>query len=121
MGRRLKIVSVKFSDNELKTIDEKAFKTCRMRSTYIREVALGYSPQERPSEDFNEVIRQLRYMNNNLNQLTAKAHSLGFIDEKKYDKQVRQISSLIVEMKRKYLLGEKRDGSNKNMGSQMPN
>ena len=52
-----------------------------------------------------------------MNQLTAKAHSLGFIDEKKYDNQVRQINSLIIEMKRKYLLGENRNGSNKNMGS----
>ena len=32
-----------------------------------------------------------------MNQLTAKAHSLGFIDEKKYDNQVRQINSLIIE------------------------
>lgn len=117
MGRRLNIVSVKFSDNELKRIDENAFKTCRMRSTYIREVALGYAPQERPSEDFSEVIRQLRYMNNNLNQLTAKAHSFGFIDERKYSNQVDAINALIVGMKRKYLLGENRYGNNKNMGS----
>ena len=117
MNRRLKIVSVKFNENELKRVDEMAFKTCRMRSTYIREVALGYTPQEKPSADFDEVIRQLRYLNNNMNQLTAKAHSLGFIDEKKYDNQVRQINSLIIEMKRKYLLGENRNGSNKNMGS----
>ena len=121
MGRKIRIVSVKFSDSELDQIDKMAFKTCRMRSTYIREVALGYTPQEKPSADFDEVIRQLRYLNNNMNQLTAKAHSLGFIDEKKYDNQVRQINSLIIEMKRKYLLGENRNGGNKNMGSQVPN
>lgn len=117
MERKIRIVSVKFSESELEKIDKMAFKTCRMRSTYIREVVLGYAPQERPSEDFYEVIRQLRYLNNNINQLTAKAHSLGFIDDKKYEKQVRQINSLIIEMKRKYLLGENRNGSNKNMGS----
>lgn len=118
MGRKINIVSVKFSDDELAQIDKMAFKTCRMRSTYIREVSLGYSPQERPSEDFNEVIRQLKYLNNNINQIAVKAHSLGFID-KKYDKEVKQINSLIVEMKRKYLLGENRYGNNKNMGSQV--
>ena len=76
MERKIRIVSVKFSESELEQIDKMAFKTCRMRSTYIREVVLGYAPQERPSEDFNEVIKQLRYLNNNINQLTAKAHSL---------------------------------------------
>ena len=117
MNRRLKIVSVKFNENELKRVDEMAFKTCRMRSTYIREVVLGYAPKERPPEDFNEVIRQLRYLNNNLNQLTVKAHSFGFIDERKYSNQVKEINALIVEMKRKYILGENRNGDNKNMGS----
>ena len=107
MNRRIKVVSVKFSEPELKKIDEMAFKTCRMRSTYIREVALGYTPQERPSKEFNEVLKQLRYLNNNLNQLTVKAHSFGFIDARKNDKLVEQINSLIVEMKRNYLLGER--------------
>ena len=111
MERKIRIVSVKFSDSELEQIDKMAFKTCRMRSTYIREVVLGYAPQERPSEDFNEVIRQLRYLNNNLNQLTVKAHSFGFIDDRKYANQVNEINSLIIGMKRKYLLGEKRNGT----------
>lgn len=117
MERKIKIVSVKFSESELEQIDKMAFKTCRMRSTFIREVALGYSPREKPSEDFNEVIKQLRYLNNNLNQLVAKAHSIGFIDNKKYDKQVKEINSLIISMRKKYLIGENRNGNNKNMGS----
>lgn len=117
MSKRINIVSVKFSNNELKKIDEMAFKTCRKRSTYIRETSLGYTPKEKPPDDFYEVIKELRFLNNNLNQLTAKAHSLGFIDEKKYNKQMQMIRELVIEMKRKYLLGEKRYGNNENMGN----
>lgn len=106
MSNRTKIVSVKFSENELEKVDRMAFKTCRMRSTFIREVVLGYAPKEKPSDDFKEVIRQLRYLNNNLNQLTVKAHSLDYIDEKKCRKQLKQINELVIDMRRKYLTNE---------------
>lgn len=112
MGRKIKIVSVKFSEAELEKIDQMAFKTCRMRSTYIREVALGYKPQEKPSEDFKEVINQLEYLNNNVNQLATEAHSLGHIDENKYKKYSDELDKLIISIKRKYLLGENRYGYN---------
>lgn len=116
MSRRINIISVKFNDDELDHIDKMAFKTCRKRSTYIRETSLGYTPKEKPPEDFYKVLKQLRYLNNNLNQITVKAHSLGIINEKDYDKQMQMIRELVLNMKRKYLLGEKRDGNYKNMG-----
>ena len=117
MSKRINIISVKFSDTELDLIDKMAFKTCRKRSTYIRETSLGYKPKEKPPEDFYEVLKQLRYLNNNLNQITVKAHSFGVINEQDYDKQMQMIRELVLDMKRKYLLGEKRDGNNKNMGN----
>ena len=106
MSKRINIISVKFSDNELEKIDKMAFKTCRRRSTYIRETSLGYTPKEKPPQDFYDVLKQLRYLNNNLNQITVKAHSLGVINEKDYHNQMRMIRELVLNMKRKYLLGE---------------
>ena len=111
MSKRINVISVKFSDGELDLIDKMAFKTCRKRSTYIRETSLGYKPKEKPPEDFYEVLKQLRYLNNNLNQITSTAHSLGVINEKYYDKQMQMVRELVIDMKRKYLLGEKRDGN----------
>lgn len=107
MSNRINIVSVKFNDKELDLIDKMAFKTCRKRSTYIRETSLGYKPKEKPPEDFYEVLKQLLYLNNNLNQITVKAHSLGMINEQDYNKQIQMIRELVLNMKRKYLLGEK--------------
>lgn len=112
MSKRINIISVKFSDGELDMIDKMAFKTCRKRSTYIRETALGYTPREKPPQDFYEVLKQLKYLNNNLNQITVKAHTYGVIDENDYDKQMQMVRELVLDMKRKYLLGEKRDGNN---------
>ncbi len=117
MSKKVNVISVKFSNEELEQIDRRALKTYRKRSTYIREVALGYAPKEKPPLEFYDVLKELRFLNNNLNQLTTKAHSLGFIDEKRYNKQIGMIGELVLELKRKYILGENRNGNNKNMGS----
>ena len=39
-----------------------------------------YEPKERPDECFYEAMRELSAIGNNINQLAAKANTLGFID-----------------------------------------
>lgn len=43
---------------------------------FIRE----YEPKEKPDERFYSTIRNLSAIGNNINQLVAKANTLGFID-----------------------------------------
>lgn len=104
MEKRRNVVSVKFSDNELEMIDNYAYETNRMRSTYIREVALGKTPRQRPPQDFYEILKQLRYISNSLNQIAIKANKFGFIDELRYREEVEKMNSFILDVKQKYLL-----------------
>lgn len=46
----------------------------------IRLLIRGYEPREKPDERFYAAMRNLSAIGNNVNQLAAKAHSLGFID-----------------------------------------
>lgn len=46
----------------------------------IRLLIRGYEPREKPDERFYTAMRNLSAIGNNINQLAAKAHSLGFID-----------------------------------------
>ena len=46
----------------------------------IRMLLHSYEPREKPDERFYEAMREMYAIGNNLNQLTAKAHKLGFID-----------------------------------------
>lgn len=49
-------------------------------TSVIRILIRGYEPKEKPDARFYEAMRELSAIGNNVNQLAAKAHSLGFID-----------------------------------------
>ena len=69
-----------FSRDEAQDLQKKAKKTCLTEAALVRLLVRGYEPKERPDERFYDVMRQLSSIGNNINQLAAKAHTLGFID-----------------------------------------
>jgi len=46
----------------------------------IRILIGGYEPREKPDGNFYKAMQNLSVIGNNINQLAAKAHALGFID-----------------------------------------
>jgi len=76
-------------------------------SELIRSLIMGYEPQAKPPIEFYEMIKQLRKLGSNLNQIAMKAHGLGFIDELSYKKEVEKIDNLILEIKKQFLLPKK--------------
>ena len=46
----------------------------------IRILIRGFVPREQPDAKFYETMRELSAIGNNINQLAAKAHTLGFVD-----------------------------------------
>ena len=46
----------------------------------IRLLIRDYEPREKPDGRFYDAMRNLSAIGNNINQLAAKAHTLGFID-----------------------------------------
>lgn len=100
---RRNVISVKFNDVELEKIDKFAGRTGRKRSTYIRQVALGYEPKEKPPIEFYDVIKELRYLNTSLNQIAKKAHALNYIDVPRFEREVKHLNDFILETKAKFL------------------
>ena len=78
----------RFSKEDAENLKIKSQKTCLSESQLIRMLLRGYKPKEKPDDRFYEAMRQLSSIGNNINQLAAKAHSLGFIDAKKLDEEV---------------------------------
>ena len=74
------IVSVRFSDEELDMAKRKAKQAGMSFTVFIRAAVTGAKIKEAPPADFYELIREVRKVGTNLNQLAAKANSLGFID-----------------------------------------
>ena len=64
-------------DAELK---RKAALTGLTETAVFRLLLRSYEPKEKPDERFYEAMRELSAIGNNINQLAAKANTLGFID-----------------------------------------
>ena len=90
-------------DAELK---DKAQRACLSEAALLRSLIRGYHPKEKPDGRFYEAMRQLSGIANNINQLAAKAHSLGFIDAQKLDEEVVRWHQFQADIERQFLRPE---------------
>ena len=81
MKKRTKGILVRFTEDEKKTVKNKALAAGYNVEAFCRESILHGTVTPRPTLDFHEFTAQLRYLGNNLNQVTALAHTKGFIDK----------------------------------------
>ena len=65
---------------EAQDLQKKAKKACLSEAGLIRLLLRGYEPREKPDDRFYDVMRELSAIGNNINQLTVKANTLGFVD-----------------------------------------
>lgn len=117
--RKSKLLQVRLNSEEEKYLEELAERTCLSKSALVRLLILGYKPKEKPDDDFYSLLREMYAIGNNLNQLVAKAHSLGFAEKEKIDNVLRKHNKLIVDIEEKYLKPERSEdyGCNENMAS----
>lgn len=71
---------IRLTKEEKDEWQRKAQMTCLNESALVRFLMKGYEPKEKPDERFFEAMRELSSIGNNINQLAAKANSLGFLD-----------------------------------------
>lgn len=67
----------------------------------------GYEPKEKPDERFYDTMRNLSAIGNNINQLAAKAHTLGFIDVPMLKNEAERWHKFQADVERQFLRPEK--------------
>lgn len=92
-----------FSEEECKLLAINSTKAGLTESEYVREIVLGYHLKEKPDDRFYENLKVFRSLANNMNQIAKKAHSLGFVDELAYQKNVNIMIKFIDDIKDEYL------------------
>lgn len=97
----------RLTKEEYNTLCDNANRCGLTHSAYLRHLINGYKPKEKPDKEFYDVLRQLSSISNNLNQLTAKANSLGFIDIPLLKKMSDEISNLTEEILLKFINPDK--------------
>ena len=98
-----------FSRDEAQDLQKKAKKTCLSEAALVRLLVRGYEPKERPDERFYEVMRQLSSIGNNVNQLAAKANTLGFVDAPQLKKEAERWHKFQADVERTFLRPDKSD------------
>ena len=103
MGRKGKKKQFWLSDRQAADLAEKAKKACLSEAALIRLLLRGYEPREQPDSRFYDSMRELSAIGNNLNQLAAKAHSLGFVDAPMLAKEAERWHKFQSDIERCYL------------------
>ncbi|MDO4317232.1 MAG: ribbon-helix-helix protein, CopG family [Lachnospiraceae bacterium] len=80
MGARNCGFVLRLTAEELAHLDAMVARTNLSREEFLRKMIAGYTIVEKPDIDYFEVIRQLRYIGNNLRQMAIRAHALYLID-----------------------------------------
>lgn len=62
----------------------------------------GYEPREKPDERFYDVMRELSAIGNNINQLAAKANTLGFVDVPQLKKEAERWHKFQADVERTF-------------------
>lgn len=76
------------------------------RSVLIRALILGKRLVEAPPVDYKQFIIELRRVGTNLNQLTAKANSIGYIDSSECENVLTEIRNLEADIAKYFKPGK---------------
>lgn len=79
--RRTKQICVRLTDEELQVINDLVERTPYSRETFLRKAAIGAKLCENLPADYPGILRELRRIGSNVDQLLVKARALGFVDE----------------------------------------
>lgn len=92
-----------FNDEEESELKRKSNEVGMNESEFVRNLILGCEIKAKPDDEFYQAIKTVRSLSHNINQIAVKAHTLGFVDELAYKKEVIKIDNFIDEIKSKYL------------------
>ena len=99
-------VEVAMNDQEYELFLKHVEECGLSKQAYLLELVKNRVPQPLPSDDFEEVIRQLRRIGNNINQLVMIAHKNGYMDILKFNKAKEELDHQIVEIRKQVYLAK---------------
>ena len=95
---------VSLTEKEMERLMRDVRRTGLTRDAYIRKLISGIQPKERPAADFFEVLKFLRQISINMNQIALKANTTGFIHAEAYWENSRRLQEAISEIKQIVLI-----------------
>ena len=100
MRKRIKEIHLHLSDDEDKLLREKASRCGLSRQSYLLSLLKNTPIKEQPSADYHAILKALEKIGDNMNQIAAKANTLGYIDKVQYRKDTENLEKVIAELVR---------------------
>lgn len=88
------------TDAEASLLQTKAKKCGLSQQSFMRSLLYNTPIKEQPSVDFHTTIKSLEKIGDNMNQIAAKANTLGFVDQVQYRKETDKLERVIAELMR---------------------
>ena len=102
-GRKRKhLVKFYLNDEEYEKLCKDAASVNKDLSKYLRLVIHWIVPIEPPSVEVKEFTRELRRLGVSMNQIAAKAHTLGYVDELEYRRYADEVMKLCGAIQQEY-------------------
>ena len=98
MRNRNHRVEVYFNDTEYSTLMKRVSKSGLCREEYMRQSSLNVPIKEMPQLEFDIILKNLRQINNNMNQIAMKANVSGLIDARSYRENYSRLQEQIGEI-----------------------
>lgn len=99
----------RFNTQENEILKQKAQHCCLTDSAFVRMLILGFQPKPKPEQEFYNALRNLSSIGNSINQIAAKANSLGFVDIPRLNKELRNLEKLKDDLYNKYIKPDRTD------------
>jgi len=96
------------NEAESQRLRNNAKRTGLSQENYLRSLINGYTPKELPPIDFFNMMRELRAIGVNINQLAVKANATGYVDETGFEREAAQLRRAILEIQKAVTLPERR-------------
>ena len=98
------------NQSEARELHEKSEKACLSEAALLRLLIKGYEPREKPDDRFYGVMKEMRRMGSNLNQLLVKANRFGIVDTEELKKELAEWRAFQLKVEETFLLPEKETG-----------
>lgn len=104
MSKRKNEFLIRMDDEEFKILNDAVARSGYSREQYVRSILFGRIPKDIPSQDFFDMVDQLRRIGNNINQLTLLAHRTNMIEYEELKKQLFYLNQSIGDIREEVLL-----------------
>ena len=107
MQKRNIEIKLRLGTKEAEILNKRVRKSGLSRESYLRHLIAGLVPTDAPPPDYHAIMRELRAIGTNLNQVALKANALNVVDAKRYDEAAAALDKAIVSITNAVMLPRK--------------